>query len=152
MTTTQPTLLNSMRSTVEVEYSTILVFDGGDENEPPPYDAAGWFEVGGTGAQLTSGGSYHFPDVLMELWSAEPPPVDDSWELSATHEVFLPTATVQLWTPTGAPSPDTFTLTPRRQRFHLRASVRGQEAIRAIYTDTSRWPIRDIEHWLLQFW
>lgn len=152
MTTTQPTVLNSMRSTVQVEYSTIEVFDGGGVgNEPPTYDAPGWFAVGGTGARLTSGGSYHFPDVLMELWSAEPP-ADDSWELSATHEVFLPTATVQLWTPTGRPSPDIFALTPGRQRFSLRASVRGQEAIRAIYTDTSLWPIRDIEHWLLQFW
>lgn len=147
---TEPTLLRSVSSTVEVEYRSFLLWDAGDTNEPPS-PVNDWFQPERIGASFTSGGSDHFPAVTMELWSAQPP-VDGSWELSAEHQVFLPTATARLCGLMSGPSPEILELPDGRQWFHLRASVRGRAAIEAIYTDTSLWPIRDIEVWVLQFW
>jgi hypothetical protein len=148
----EPRLLSATEGEVLVAYTLFLLQeDSGslalDEIERPD----GGVATGGEGGVvLWSAANDHYPRVRIELWSGEPPPSQDAWEVGHdTAFTVSVTGRLELTPIFGAPPDARSIKLPRLGTYKMRAYVRGTEEARQRAEAEF---FHGIEQWLLQIW
>jgi hypothetical protein len=97
-----------------------------------------------------SGAAEHWPGFRFEVWTAEPPDVQEHWAEVDETLVELTEPEVRFWALFGRPLSTPLSVGNEAGVYAVRAYCRGRDSVAAGYP--SEESVDGIEQWLVQIW